>query len=74
VVPVHCAELQVPEELPVEVVVVVVVVGLGCGNGSFLQETNNIAVNTVVISSIFFITIQRYVIVLKLPNICKKKF
>ena len=59
VVPVHCAELQVPEELPVEVVVVVVVVvGLGCGNGSFLQETNNIAVNTVVISSIFFITIQ----------------
>ena len=56
VVPVHCAELQVPEELPVEVVVVVV--GLGCGNGSFLQETNNIAVNTVMISSIFFITIQ----------------
>jgi hypothetical protein len=60
VVPVHCAELQVPEELPVEVVVVVVVVvvGLGCGNGSFSQEINNIAVNTVVISSIFFITIQ----------------
>jgi hypothetical protein len=57
VVPVHCAELHVPEELPEEVVVVVVVVGFGCGcgNGSFSQETNNIAVNTVVIISIFFI-------------------
>jgi hypothetical protein len=59
VVPVHCAELHVPEELPEElpeeVVVVVVVVGFGCGNGSFSQETNNIAVNTVVVISIFFI-------------------
>lgn len=60
--PVHCAELQDPEEEPdvvpevdpVEVVEVVVVVR-GCGSGSFSQETKNIAVNTVAMSSNFFI-------------------
>lgn len=58
----HCAELQdpveepdvVPEVDPVEVVEVVVVVR-GCGSGSFSQETKNIAVSTVAMSSNFFI-------------------
>jgi hypothetical protein len=73
VVPVHCAELQpleeLLEELPVDVlVVVVVVVGLTCGNGSFSQETNNIEVNTIVISNNFFIMIQRYILYLTMPN------